>query len=287
MGIVCTKPFLTLSEQVALLQNRGLLVCDETYAEVVLAQLNYYRFSAYSLTLRKNDRFLNGVTFEQIKRIYDMDAELRQLILRFASIVEVSLRSHEAYIHAKNHGPLGYRDTGNFVNPEYHRIFIRRLEQLLNDSKEPFVLHHRNDLGGHYPFWVAVEVMTFDVASKALHNMLPEDRTEISQYYNIRRRFLENWMHCAVIARNIAAHGGRFYNRPLSTKLLIPHAVKGSFSPDCAFAYLYGLYHLLENTEDKEKLIEEFEELLKNHRDVDTSHLGVPKEWRQILEQPL
>ena len=105
---MCTKPFLTLSEQVALLQNRGLLVCDETYAEVVLAQL----------------------------------------ILRFASIVEVSLRSHEAYIHAKNHGPLGYRDTGNFVNPDSRTAALIFLDKFYTRPKptskpHPKRLHRR------------------------------------------------------------------------------------------------------------------------------------------------
>ena len=260
---------------------------DKAEAEKILSRLNYYRFSAYSLTLRKNNVFLLGTTFEQVHRIYDMDAALRQLVLQFAAIVETSLRSHEAYVHAKNHGPLGYRDKRYFVKEEYHAVFLKRLDKLLEDSKEQFVLHHRNDLNGIYPFWVAVEATTFDVSSKCFRNMLPEDRTEIAGYYGARRKFVENWMHCAVIARNIAAHGGRFYNRPLATKLLVPKKVQKEFPPDCAFAYLYGLYRLLESEKDKERFTTQMCNLLAEYSDVDTSYISLPERWKEILEMPI
>lgn len=56
-----TKPFKTYEEQVALLKSRGLIISDEAEAKDILKRLNYYRLSAYSLTLRKNDEFFPGI----------------------------------------------------------------------------------------------------------------------------------------------------------------------------------------------------------------------------------
>ena len=47
-----TKPFKSYDEQIALLRERGLIITDDVYARDVLKRMNYYRFSAYSLTLR-------------------------------------------------------------------------------------------------------------------------------------------------------------------------------------------------------------------------------------------
>ena len=58
------KPFKTIEEQIAILENRGLIIEDEEYAKKILANLNYYRVSAYTLTLRKHDHFYDHVHFQ-------------------------------------------------------------------------------------------------------------------------------------------------------------------------------------------------------------------------------
>lgn len=70
-----TKPFKSYDEQIALLRERGLIITDDVYARDVLKRMNYYRFSAYSLTLRENDRFFPEVTLQ------DMTSMMLELIL--------------------------------------------------------------------------------------------------------------------------------------------------------------------------------------------------------------
>ena len=70
-----TKPFKNYDEQIALLRERGLIITDEAYARDVLKRMNYYRFSAYSLTLRENDRFFPEVTLQDMVALYDFDQE--------------------------------------------------------------------------------------------------------------------------------------------------------------------------------------------------------------------
>ena len=71
------KPFKSYDEQIALLRQRGLIIANEDTARVILKRMNYYRLSAYSLTLRKNDTFYPHVSIEDIVELYDFDAEVR------------------------------------------------------------------------------------------------------------------------------------------------------------------------------------------------------------------
>lgn len=279
------KPFKTLDEQLQLLEERGLRIGNKEYARQALASINYYRLSAYSLTYRENDVFYDNVSFEDILAVYYFDAALRSLILEFSKKIETSLRTQLAYVHSKNHGPLGYLSSENFIDPWHHAFFLARLQKLLEDSREVFILHHKEDLDGIYPLWVAVEVMTFDVSSKCFQNMLKKDKNEISKYYGVKPKFIDNWMRCVVIARNIAAHGGRFYNRPLATKLLVPKILRDKVPCDKVFGYIYAIYHLLVEDEIKSVFIVRLSQLFKSYNKALLKHLGFPDDWKDVIVQ--
>ena len=75
------KEFKTIEEQISILRNRGLIIDDEEKAKNTLSNLNYYRLSAYSLTLRKNNNFNSNVHFSDIIQIYNFDMELRAILM--------------------------------------------------------------------------------------------------------------------------------------------------------------------------------------------------------------
>ena len=113
--------------------------------------MNYYRLSAYSLTLRKDDVFYPGVSIEDIVALYDFDAKLRSIIFEYSSKVETTLRAYIAYYHAQKYGPLGYLNNQNFDNEltianscqSFSTIFIARRTYLLftiGKTKKQFIL---------------------------------------------------------------------------------------------------------------------------------------------------
>lgn len=55
------KPPLTYEEQVKLLKSRGMIIPDEKRAERLLANISYYRLSAYMLPYKKKE---NGLILE-------------------------------------------------------------------------------------------------------------------------------------------------------------------------------------------------------------------------------
>ena len=71
------KPFKTYHDQVEHLKNaHGLIIYDESHAEYVLSNTNYYRLSAYGITFRdptNPERYRPGTTFENIYRLYLFD----------------------------------------------------------------------------------------------------------------------------------------------------------------------------------------------------------------------
>ena len=242
-----TKPFKTYQEQLQILISRGLIVSDQNQAAAILKQINYYRFSAYSLTLRKDNTFYEGVTFENVLELYNFDAALRRIVLAYCQIVETSFRSILAYYFSEKYGPLGYMDPVNFNNSNYHSSFISELEKEVDRSSDIFIEHHKREKNSVFPFWVVIEASSFGLLSKFVKNMVVSDRNELAKkYVGYSRQYMENWLQTSVNFRNIAAHGGRFYNRELkATPVFINAKRYPNISNTSVYANFIALYNLV------------------------------------------
>lgn len=204
------KPPSTFEQQIEILKSRGLIVDNDQYAISILKRINYYRFSAYCLSFKRNDKFFNGVRFEHILAVYDFDKRLRYLLLNLIESIEIAFRTHISYLIAHKYGCLGHLNQ----NTEYHKKFLGELEKEFNRSKEIFVTHHKEKYGGVMPVWVALEIIPFGVLSKLYSNMKKEDRECISkEYYSIPSIFIESWLACLTDIRNHCAHYSRLYNK--------------------------------------------------------------------------
>ncbi len=214
-----TKSFCTYEQQLQILKRRGLSIADDALALQWLRGKELLSPECLFLTLRHKspstgeDEFLKDSSFSTIIDLYQFDEQFRAAISHAAAIAETNLKAYIAYYHARQYGPVGYLDGNHFEDPWRHAKLLNGLSKSLGLRKdEPFVLHHHKDLNDVYPVWVIVEVLTFDQVSMMYRNLLPEDRAAIArEFYGISsREYIENWTHCAVVARNIAAHGSRF-----------------------------------------------------------------------------
>jgi abortive infection bacteriophage resistance protein len=167
-----TKPYKTVEEQIGILRSRGLIINDYDAAADFLRHVNYYRFSAYSLTVRRNDCFYPNVRFEDVRELYYFDYDFRKIIYAYTAYIEIALRYQFAYQHAGKYNPLGYLDSSKFENSYYHASFLTRLDEEISRSDDAFVNHHVKDLGSVFPLWVAIEAASFGVLSMAYKNML-------------------------------------------------------------------------------------------------------------------
>lgn len=285
------KPFKTYDEQLSILKGRGMSIPDERSALGFLRTENYYRISGYWLTMLKvdpngNEVFAKSASFDNVMNLYFFDAALRKILFSASTVIETTLKASVAYYHGQKYGPCGYMSFDYVEDIWKHSSFMASLAKDLSRRKEElFVQHHNNDLGGVYPVWAATELCSFDQISKFYRNMLPHDRLELAKrFYHIpSREYVENWLHCAVVARNMAAHGARFYNKVNFTPAakLPKHLNKYA---NTFFGYIYAIYQLLPY-EQKTNFLDELSKAIEQHSYAITKHLGLPRGWKTLIVQ--
>src|SRR5690625_158443 len=170
----------TYDEQIQIFKNRKLIVEDEQFAKNILSQVNYYRFSAYTLTLKTGDLFHEGVTFNLIFNLYEFDRKLRLQLLSLLEKIEVSLRTKISYYLAHEYGSTAHLTITNFKNEEYFIDMTRQIDNEINRSKEIFITHNKEKYGGVFPIWVVIEVTSFSLLSKIYSNLKDNDQSNIA-----------------------------------------------------------------------------------------------------------
>ena len=118
------------------------------------ALYNYYRLSAYGLSLKYNDQYHQGVTFAQIHALYEFDHRFRYLFMEMTEQVEIAFRTHISYHIAHAYGPLGHLESANYENATYHAAFLAELSKEISRSQEIFIKHHFEKYDGVIPVWI-------------------------------------------------------------------------------------------------------------------------------------
>ena len=293
--VKAVKPPTELGEQVRILKERGLFIENETEAVQILEHINYYRLRGYYIHLQKDDKFADGVSFNQIVALHNFDSELRAILLTLLLDIEIVARARISYIIAHTWGTMGYRDTNNYTCSEAKVTeLMKKLDADLSQSTERFIKTHREKYGGQFPIWVAVEVMSFGDLSK-MYSLLPRglQKNIANSYDYLDETLLINWIHCASVLRNVCAHNGRLYNRNIPTPITIESSMQsyisgisdGKFTvyPQTFFAYLLALRRI-STKESWERFMSSFHQLVQKYDGiVDLRKLGFPYQWKAIL----
>ena len=94
------KAPLTFQEQLKKLEEHGMKIENPEYAVEILSQINYYRFTGYTLQFRQNSdnsNFSNEIYFSHIYNIYKFDECLRDIFRKYIEKTEVYYRTQIAY----------------------------------------------------------------------------------------------------------------------------------------------------------------------------------------------
>ena len=290
------KQFSTIDEQLDILKNRGLIIDDIEVARRVLSFISYYRLSAYTLTLRRDDRFYDNVHFSDVLQIYSFDMELRASLMYMLESIEVSMRTYIGYYHAKKYGSLGYCDETAFEDVERFRKFESDYKAAISEygDKEAFVKHHNDVYGGQFPFWVLLELLTLGTLSRLFKNLTPEIRTEICKdhFGIINDSYIGNWLQGCTILRNICAHRGRLFNRQIPFTIRLGKRDKQIFKENKIsinkagkqlFAYLIVIKKLVPDEDVWNTFANKLIELEKKYPFVRLDYYGFVGDWKKIL----
>lgn len=266
-----TKPPLSIEQQLELLRSRGLIIDDENGAKKTLNQINYYRFSAYCLPFEtKRDSFKTGVKFEYVRELYEFDRCLRFLIDEALEVVEISFRAKVAFSLSHTYGPFVHEKSEIFNTNKWfnHNIWLDKVHEEIERSKETFVQHYKNTYNGfpRIPIWMAVEVMSFGSISKMFQNLPKKDQIQISRQYNLNHRVLSSWLHTLSYIRNICAHHSRLWNKNLSIAMELPN--NGDWvgiDVNSIISVLYGINYMMNNIPVDEKIMKAWKAEIEGH----------------------
>lgn len=254
-----TKPWMSIDEQLARLQERGMQISDVDKARECLERVGYYRLSGYwydfrvrtaftpldPVTLGKpkkvrierpvTDEFKPGTRLHDAVDLYVFDKKLRLLALDALERIEVALRvdlSHR----------LGQKDTFAYLKPDlFHANFADKLDTrsgltrhhewltkhaaLVARSRETFMVHNKTKYGLPLAIWVACEVWDFGCMSTLFSGLKSEDQDAIAQSYGVPDgQVFESWLRSLNYLRNVCAHHSRLWNRNVVEEPKLPAA---------------------------------------------------------------
>lgn len=212
------KAPLTYTEQIELLKSRGLIFSDERRAQRHLANISYYRLSAYMLPYKQSengiilDTFRDGITWEMIYNLYVFDRKLRILVFDAIERLEIAIRTQIIYQLSHKYGSH-WQDRQDIFNPPalvtlrngktvtidvYNDIQKHIKEQLHNNKAEVFIQHYRDkyDKPENPPSWMSIEVMYFNHLSRICTGLKQRaDINGIAAYFALPPKTFCSWLH--------------------------------------------------------------------------------------------
>lgn len=288
------KPY-TIDEQIQQLKDHGLIINNEEFAQKILAECNYYRFTGYGLPFRKEPHdsdYVEGITFEQIYRLYLFDADLRSVLRRYLEIAEIYYRSQISYgfsIKKCVRPPHDqHYDFDNYYKPDFvEGIFAAFDREKGHNEDSKIVRHHENKYAGRMPLWVMVELLSFSNLSKLYSSMYLSEQNYIAGNVGAGQRELYNHLHCLSILRNKCAHGARLYGESLVKEARLNPAIlrkNSSVRKDSLFAYVLVLHDRLPDQNIQIEFINDLNNVIKKYaEDIDLSQIGFPDSYYDIL----
>jgi abortive infection bacteriophage resistance protein len=225
MGNIATD----IISQINLLEKRGMILdLPEEKIKEHLLDIGYYRLGFYWHSFEKNSdhEFMKETKFSDVIKLYYLDTDLRNLLLKYTNRIEINFRTKVIY-HVSNHykeSPTWFADraivpqeTIDFVDKNYNSQFIK--------NNKPIKQHHFNHINDKYaPAWKTLEFLTFGNVFniyKSIKNVALKEKisnefgvVNLDKFYNLFKVVID--------IRNSCAHGDALYDykRPLGIAVI-------------------------------------------------------------------
>ncbi len=292
--MIYNKPALSISEQVDLLEQRGLEIADRSRAESYLSSISYYRLSAYMYPFKDHaaNTFLSGSTFDKVLDSYVFDRELRLLVFDAIERIEIAFRTQAIYQPSMALGAFWYQDRANFTNGRGLHASLRLIDEKVEKSNETFMKHFKKCYHGspRPPSWMVFEICSFGLITTLCLDLKDYAvRTNIANHFGFpgtQRHIFESWIQCLVYVRNICAHHSRLWNRTLTKQPAVlvktqhPWIDQKAVSNRKMYYFLSVLSFLLQRIIPETSFPKKLKELIEVHPDVDLTQMDFPENWQ-------
>ncbi len=241
------KKAFTIKEQIQLLSKRGMEFDNIPKAEEILGDVGYYRFGFFSFPFEKTypqksnrtHELVPGTTFKQVHDLYVFDSQLRFLLTKALTRIEINIRTRLTLM-----GSLHFiSDPWWFCNPTYvKRGFISKFDREVYSAvkKNPAIEdHHKKHAKDKYaPAWKTMEFMTLGNIVFLFEAIKDDElKKEVAEFYGCSIKVFLNYLETIRLVRNRCAHGGCLYNlniknginkRPANVDNTDSHNIKGA-----------------------------------------------------------
>ena len=287
-----TKPALSITDQIAILQQRGLVITDMATAERFLNNVSYFRFAAYLRIFEQPDHtFRYGTTIEQVAALYSFDVELRKLLFGAVQKIEIALRSRVIHQFSLAHGPFWFLDASLTIDKLKFAENLATLKRELERTKEEFIKEHTANYGdaNFPPAWKMLELVSFGCLTKLYRNFADTSvRKRIARSFGVSKtEALESWMIAINVLRNHCAHHARVWNRVFTMMPQLPLALEkpwinvAGIVPTTPYALFCCIAYWLNAIDASNTFVQEFKTLLAKYPTVDAAAMGFPVRWQQ------
>ena len=307
------KPFKSYEGQIEKLENeKKLIITDRKHAIDCLKEISYFALiSGYKKLFKnpENKLYYRGVQFEDIESLYQFDANLRTIILKYLLEFEQHFKSLYSYFFTERYGDImvEYLNANNYC---YNASNMQKINDMIGilterSSNRPVHKYIEHYINKHtnVPLWVLVNALTLgnmsvmyqvskqDIRDKVSREFPPLNSGDMARIVSFLSKF-----------RNVCAHNEPLfchYTReaipqlPIHAALKIP---KNGSAYICGqrdiFAVILSLKYLLKVTSYKElygdlqaeinALFEE-DRWLKKEKLLET--MGFPENWEEAFRQ--
>jgi hypothetical protein len=231
------KPFLSIDQQIELLNSRGVITDEKTY-NILLSEGYYSLINGYKEPFIDNcktvDVYKEGTHFDYIYQLFLFDRKLRGITFHYLTKVEVMVRTICCYTFCENHQELNpYMVRSNFTDPNSYLLGKSKFNDAFNKFQSvvnkilygkchfDFVEHYKAKYD-EVPLWVIVNAMTFGNIEHLYDLMKPEEQNKVCSriidvighkpnHKFLSRNDLQVKLNRLVKIRNICAHDERLY----------------------------------------------------------------------------
>ena len=202
---------ISIEEQITTLKTRGLIIQNEDKAKEILKDIGYYRLGFYWYYFQEDKIrhvFKEGTQFSTAVDLYYFDMDLRHLLTKVLSRIEVNLRTQITYIVSNHYSenPIWFADT-NIIDSE----FVKTIKKIYKDIRKNNTIiqnHHTRYEVPYAPAWKTLEFVTLGSIRK-IFNAIKDDsvKMKIIEVYGINRiDIFDNYLKAIVDIRNACSH---------------------------------------------------------------------------------
>lgn len=228
-------------KQIDHLKTLGLTIPDEEKAIEILSDIGFYRLGFYLFPFEnkypvkacRDHSFRPGTSLDTILRLYYFDFDLRHILLKYISRIEIHLRTTIInYMSVKHHNKDTWFVDDRIVASAYIKTFGSIYDRV---RLSPYIKwHHHNHSCKYAPAWKTLEFMTigeildlYDAISNTT------SRLDICKQHGIRSiKTFDNYLTAVRRIRNRCAHGGVLFDYIASKALINKGPVDLSSVPD-------------------------------------------------------